>query len=374
MSEIKIVFPELHPQMAHLSWDEIEQVQQAYMANELKVGQILRQFNLLDITPSAIKSRIPALIDKDIACPICNAYAHRKIEDRYGCLSLPFCPTCGEQLMNYFSPEERMRTLKREKENQSRQQTSVSKDGIPKVVVKLTEEIFNTLTFEQRVFIGSWVKSSANEELTTVDMLDVISKKYCPTNSWFDELIKGVTQAGLIPNEWIVKILFELETNFAHYLFNPKDRLGGTEEEILDFWKQMAYYECIDYYTYRMREVKFDVRIGDKTELVFKRLLEDYSTGQIWSIIYKEVQNVCTIYTQGNYTRLHAGNMVIGNLERRADRYRLAGYTIYPYNRAFNYAIQSEMSHYFFDTLLGIGDAGFKQRPSPEFISSIIQD
>jgi hypothetical protein len=374
MSEIKIVFPELHPQMAHLSWDEIEQVQQAYMANELKVGQILKQFNLLDITPSAIKSRIPALIDKDIACPICNVFAHRKIEDRYGCLSLPFCPTCGEQLMNYFSPEERMRTLKREKENQSRQQTSVSKDGIPKVAVKLSEEIFNTLTFEQKVFVGCWVKSSANEELTTVDMLDVICKKICPTNSWYEALLVEVTQAGLIPNEWIVKILFELETNFAQYLFNPKDRLGGTEEEILEFWNKMAYYECIDYYTYRMNDVRFSVKVGEKTEVVFKKLLQDYSTSQIWSLIFKEVQNSCEFFTRGEANRIHAGNTVIGNIERRADRYRLSGYTIYPYNRSLKYAVQSEMSHYFFDTLLGIGDAGFKQRPSPEFISSIIQD
>lgn len=371
MSDIKTIYPELHPQLAKLSWEQVEELQRVYLANELKVPQILEQFGLQDVPKGALKYRISVIIDKEVACPACNTYAYRKLKSRDGRLSMPYCPSCGKQLMYPYTPKNKQEDSIRRPYPQSFQEEILSNFNLPKVYGHITEEAFSSLTYELRIFLGAMVKSAASEDLTTVDLIEVLYRKACPLKNWYDELVSGLGIHGLIPSAGLLQISFKFDSDLAHYLFNPTDRLRGSEEEILGFWKKLAYYECLDYYTYRMREVNFDVRIGEKTELVFKRLIEDYSTGQIWSIIFKEVQNSCEFFTRGDATRLHAGNTVIGNLERRADRYRLAGYTIYPYNRSYNYAIQSDISSYFFDTVLGIGDAGFKERPSLERIVSL---
>ena len=135
------------------------------------------------------------------------------------------------------------------------------------------------------------------------------------------------------------------------------------EDEALDLWRKIAVSECVEYLDYQLRKVGFDFTPGDKTYKTFEILLNDFSVSQIYGIIWKAVADASKLYLEKGISKKHAANSVIGACERYAERAKMNGWTLTEYSRIRDLP-QSELSSFFFNRVLGIGDMGFKVPPT----------
>ena len=52
--------------------------------------------------------------------------------------------------------------------------------------------------------------------------------------------------------------------NILSKIINPKSFSDADKEDALNIWKEIALEECIEYFEYQMKSVRFDFNIGEK--------------------------------------------------------------------------------------------------------------
>lgn len=134
------------------------------------------------------------------------------------------------------------------------------------------------------------------------------------------------------------------------------DHPSSWYDDILDIWRLIAKYECIEYLRYLADERDFNIeKIGDKTHSIFENLLEDYSIGQIFNITWQAVRDTTDYIVKERISRSHGKNMFIGRIQQKADKARAEGWEIRNSRRDFN-CPQTVLSLVFFNTFMGLGD------------------
>ena len=151
------------------------------------------------------------------------------------------------------------------------------------------------------------------------------------------------------------------ETLFNEIL-SPTYYAPEVADAALSLWRQIAIAECIEYLEYRLDKVGFNFAAGDKTYKTFDILLNDFSVSQIYGIIWRAVAEASKLYLEKGLTKRHAANSVIGSCQRYAERAKINGWNLTEYNRPQDLP-QSELSAFFFNRVLGIGDMGFRLPP-----------
>lgn len=151
--------------------------------------------------------------------------------------------------------------------------------------------------------------------------------------------------------------------NILSKIINPKSFSDADKEDALNIWKEIALEECIEYFEYQMKSVRFDFNIGEKTIAIFKDLLENFSVSQIYGIIYKSVANATKYYQESSVSKKQAANSVIGGCQRYAERAMINNWELAKYSRIKKLP-QSMISEFFFDRVIGVGSLGFNMPPS----------
>ena len=145
-------------------------------------------------------------------------------------------------------------------------------------------------------------------------------------------------------------------------ILNPTYYSPVDQEAALNMWKKIALGECLQYLKFSLTKVKFPFTPGPKTYKVFDMLLNDFSTAQIYGIIWKAVAATAKLQLEKGLSKNHAANAVITACERIGERARLQGWNLAEYRRIAELP-QSELSAFFFNRVLGIGDLGFTSPP-----------
>jgi hypothetical protein len=143
---------------------------------------------------------------------------------------------------------------------------------------------------------------------------------------------------------------------------NPLEILQEDKDTGLDIWKEISLEECLEYFKYQLNNVKFDFTIGDKTLATFKDILENFSTAQIYGIIYRSVANATKYYQESNISRKQAANSVIGGYQRYSERALLEKWDLKKFSRPYDLP-QSMISEFLFNRVLKIGSLGFEMPP-----------
>lgn len=133
--------------------------------------------------------------------------------------------------------------------------------------------------------------------------------------------------------------------------------------EALELWKKIALWECLEYLAYQMEKVRFTFHPGEKTISMFSKMLDDFSVSQIYCIIYKSVDKACREKQSRNLSTAHAANTVIYYCGCYADNIKLKGWGVGSYQRIKDLP-QCELSRYFFNSVIRIGDKGFENVPN----------
>lgn len=114
---------------------------------------------------------------------------------------------------------------------------------------------------------------------------------------------------------------------------------------------------------YQIRSVSFEFEAGDKTYATFDELLNHFSISQIYGIIWKAVADASKLYLEKKIPKKQAANSVIGACQRYAERARLKNWKLTEYNRIKEIS-QSNISEFYFNIVIKIGDLGFKMSPT----------
>lgn len=389
---------EIHEKLRHLTMLQIESLMNKYY-NGVKASDIIKEYNI-DTTSSKLYTLFPPIICEDIICPVCNEpmYKERDSKSSYSWnKKKPFCAICGhtDEIIckcNYCIAErEKVRKLNEERKVRILQE---KREKIKKVYdLNIVPVNYSELNFREKVFLGALLRTSLSEDMEVILPLNDAERELAPTIGYIKEILSYLIGRGVVsvdsnssidafldsneekdiefPNVYyITMVKYRINIvgdedikNILSKIINPKSFSDADKEDALNIWKEIALEECIEYFEYQMKSVRFDFNIGEKTIAIFKDLLENFSVSQIYGIIYKSVANATKYYQESSVSKKQAANSVIGGCQRYAERDMINNWELAKYSRIKELP-QSMISEFFFDRVIGVGSLGFNMPPS----------
>ena len=389
---------EIHEKLRHLTMLQIESLMNKYY-NGIKASDIIKEYNI-DTTSSKLYTLFPPIICEDIICPVCNEpmYKERDSKSSYSWnKKKPFCAICGhtDEIIckcNYCIAErEKVRKLNEERKVRILQE---KREKIKKVYdLNIVPVNYSELNFREKVFLGALLRTSLSEDMEVILPLNDAERELAPTIGYIKEILSYLIGRGVVsvdsnlsidafldsneekdiefPNVYyITMVKYRINIvgnedikNILSKIINPKSFSDADKEDALNIWKEIALEECIEYFEYQMKSVRFDFNIGEKTIAIFKDLLENFSVSQIYGIIYKSVANATKYYQESSVSKKQAANSVIGGCQRYAERAMINNWELAKYSRIKELP-QSMISEFFFDRVIGVGNLGFNMPPS----------
>lgn len=389
---------EIHEKLRHLTMLQIESLMNKYY-NGVKVSDIIKEYNI-DTTSSKLYTLFPPIICEDIICPVCNEpmYKERDSKSSYSWnKKKPFCAICGhtDEIIckcNYCIAErEKVRKLNEKRKVRILQE---KREKIKKVYdLNIVPVNYSELNFREKVFLGALLRTSLSEDMEVILPLNDAERELAPTIGYIKEILSYLIGRGVVsvdsnssidafldsneekdiefPNVYyITMVKYRINIvgdedikNILSKIINPKSFSDADKEDALNIWKEIALEECIEYFEYQMKSVRFDFNIGEKTIAIFKDLLENFSVSQIYGIIYKSVANATKYYQESSVSKKQAANSVIGGCQRYAERAMINNWELAKYSRIKELP-QSMISEFFFDRVIGVGSLGFNMPPS----------
>ena len=389
---------EIHEKLRHLTMLQIESLMNKYY-NGVKASDIIKEYNI-DTTSSKLYTLFPPIICEDIICPVCNEpmYKERDSKSSYSWnKKKPFCAICGhtDEIIckcNYCIAErEKVRKLNEERKVRILQE---KREKIKKVYdLNIVPVNYSELNFREKVFLGALLRTSLSEDMEVILPLNDAERELAPTIGYIKEILSYLIGRGVIsvdsnssidafldsneerdiefPNVYYITMVKyrinivgdEEIKNILSKIINPKSFSDADKEDALNIWKEIALEECIEYFEYQMKSVRFDFNIGEKTIAIFKDLLENFSVSQIYGIIYKSVANATKYYQESSVSKKQAANSVIGGCQRYAERTMINNWELAKYSKIKELP-QSMISEFFFDRVIGVGSLGFNMPPS----------
>ncbi|WP_294367827.1 hypothetical protein [uncultured Clostridium sp.] len=389
---------EIHEKLRHLTMLQIESLMNKYY-NGIKASDIIKEYNI-DTTSSKLYTLFPPIICEDIICPVCNEpmYKERDSKSSYSWnKKKPFCAICGhtDEIIckcNYCIAErEKVRKLNEERKVRILQE---KREKIKKVYdLNIVPVNYSELNFREKVFLGALLRTSLSEDMEVILPLNDAERELAPTIGYIKEILSYLIGRGVVsvdsnssidafldsneekdiefPNVYyITMVKYRINIvgdedikNILSKIINPKSFSDADKEDALNIWKEIALEECIEYFEYQMKSVRFDFNIGEKTIAIFKDLLENFSVSQIYGIIYKSVANATKYYQESSVSKKQAANSVIGGCQRYAERAMINNWELAKYSRIKELP-QSMISEFFFDRVIGVGSLGFNMPPS----------
>lgn len=389
---------EIHEKLRHLTILQIESLMNKYY-NGVKASDIIKEYNI-DTTSSKLYTLFPPIICEDIICPVCNEpmYKERDSKSSYSWnKKKPFCAICGhtDEIIckcNYCIAErEKVRKLNEERKVRILQE---KREKIKKVYdLNIVPVNYSELNFREKVFLGALLRTSLSEDMEVILPLNDAERELAPTIGYIKEILSYLIGRGVVsvdsnssidafldsneekdiefPNVYyITMVKYRINIvgdedikNILSKIINPKSFSDADKEDSLNIWKEIALEECIEYFEYQMKSVRFDFNIGEKTIAIFKDLLENFSVSQIYGIIYKSVANATKYYQESSVSKKQAANSVIGGCQRYAERAMINNWELAKYSRIKELP-QSMISEFFFDRVIGVGSLGFNMPPS----------
>ena len=389
---------EIHEKLRHLTMLQIESLMNKYY-NGVNASDIIKEYNI-DTTSSKLYTLFPPIICEDIICPVCYEpiYKERDSKSSYSWnKKKPFCAICGhtDEIIckcNYCIAErEKVRKLNEERKVRILQE---KREKIKKVYdLNIVPVNYSELNFREKVFLGALLRTSLSEDMEVILPLNDAERELAPTIGYIKEILSYLIGRGVIsvdsnssidafldsneekdiefPNVYYITMVKyrinivgdEEIKNILSKIINPKSFSDADKEDALNIWKEIALEECIEYFEYQMKSVRFYFNIGEKTIAIFKDLLENFSVSQIYGIIYKSVANATKYYQESSVSKKQAANSVIGGCQRYAERTMINNWELAKYSKIKELP-QSMISEFFFDRVIGVGSLGFNMPPS----------
>lgn len=144
-------------------------------------------------------------------------------------------------------------------------------------------------------------------------------------------------------------------------------------DEFLEIWKDLAFHEVMSYYLNQMAEVGYEPSIGEITKTTFQKLLETFSVGEIFYIIYRTIPLSTRDYQAGKKSKKHAMNWVVTECRNYGEKILANNWNRTTFHR-IKQLPESELSHLLFTSLLKKPNQGFYNAPTIENLKKLINE
>ena len=379
-----------HSKIAHLSDEQIDELIERYYSEET-VSKLLEEYGI-NIRPSEFVKILPPIIHEDVICQYCNSPMWSDLPSKtamstgYGAKPKKYCPSCNHQDDTICFCD----SCNEQREMQKEQELEEKKELIGKYVniENDTPVEFESLDYLQKIYLGAFLRAGISEDLSYIIPINEFQSPLTPSIELFDEIFNVLyRESGVIqihPKSPISAFDIDDEENITfnsskvywHLNITSSDDMSVTIEKLMnpekdefndhnmnyEIWNKIALAECIEYLLYSMNSANFSFNPGDKTKQVFSDLLRNFSTAQIYSIIFKQTNNALRFHEEKKVARNHAANSVITGCRTYGETAKIKKWDLPKYYRIAE-CPQSEISNFFFNRVMQIGDDGFFCKP-----------
>jgi len=360
------------------------------------------------------KSKIPGIVKKS-----CNVYINDWIcencesphifSNRSDFLGKRNFLLNGLYLQNLFICDECKKKQREIELEEKRVKAELEKKAREAIEIELQKKIQNAYSLSKRpfleiqslsltdiVYLISILRGGADESLTKIAPISTFIQSLSPDDNFSSSIINYLHNNELIfihpdsaPSSFAnddLSSFYIYEVCYAPPISqlstdNPKALLvellkiineDWTEEwcqDALIIWKRIALAECKEYLILSLNEHHFDFSPGEKTTQYLEYALENFSTAQVYNIIWRAVRDAAARYQRGGVTKKHAANIAISAIQGNTERAVAENWEMKPYGRNYK-CPQSIISEVYYNLALKLGDDGFKTTPNIKTIRS----
>lgn len=392
------IFDNLDDAINHLNKTEITELVNNYYSGE-KVINLLTKYKI-NVKVAKLISLFPA-VKSPMYCEHCNIRMITKLMSKssikpYDSDSNTRCPSCNHYVSGFCSCKgclARSEAIRSEKKQKELSAYLRKYDYL--VTLQESERVCETsLSLHEKIYLATLLRSCLNEKMNKIIDLSKNSTSLAPHINMVIELIDSLYLRKIIipsidndPDNF-----FESDDgtlSFQRFDINYKLNIApmdGDYSEMVrrliypdprpfledvgfcyDMWRKIAFYESLQYLLFKMRTVGYSYNIGEKTHIVFKNLVDNFSVGQIYNIVHRSIAFSTEKYQSGSITKKHAQNMVISSCELYGQKAIANNWTLSNYARVKELP-QSQISKVFFDSIIKISYCGFTVKPTPTFL------
>lgn len=361
--------------------------------NDNNVKELIDYYKI-DVNPSRLYTLFPPIILYNQKCPKCGNHLAKKRRSKssYSSQEDIYCIECGHDgkidcACKYCIEERKGREEQRLRKIEIKNKKKES----------LVYEIFNLknrnkiriegLNFKGKVYLGALLRTTLSEDTKKIISLGTTKLKFSPNDDYSTRILQYLINKEIIvpcPESNLNYFILNEDESISYYIYkvdynlnldiydaymdnvfalmNPES-VGYNKDEALRLWKEIALEEVLEIFDYEMKKTRFGFNPGEKTILVFKDLLDNFSVGQVYSIIWRQVANASKWYQEGGISKRHAANSVITNCQSFGERALNERWQLSNYSRPKE-CKQSMLSKFYFDRVLEIGDLGFNVVPT----------
>lgn len=376
----------MYKDLSHLADTEVTRLMQRYYGGE-SATKLIKEYEL-SVRPSDLFKLFPPEPFDNYLCEYCNMELvvkrrSKSMKNAPKYESDLYSPNCGHR--PYYS-NCKCENCVQEQARLEAEQLEKIKECYSKA---RTPVEFSTLSFEDKVYLGTLCRALLKENLYEVSPYADTNVILAPSSDLCSEIYDQLIHKGIIavsplspvdafvvenddfPNRFYTyKVTYYLNLLFPPNkqdlfteILNPSYYSQEFSINALNLWKKIAIAECLEYLLYQLNNVGFDFSPGEKTYKTFEIILNDFSVSQIYGIIWKAVADSSKLYLEKGLSKNHAANSVIGACERYAERAKINHWDLTSYRRIRDLP-QSTLSVFFFNRVLGIGDMGFEVPPT----------
>lgn len=381
----------MHEKLQHLNQDQLEDLINSYYSESKNVEELIDEYDI-DITPSSLYKYLPPEKLEDEFCEHCGNYMYKSRESkssyRYN-IGTPYCINCGHkniQTCNCKTCNEIRKDIAQEKKK--------------KIINCYNPDKYDTvdidqLDFRKRVYLGSLVRYCLSEDTSHLLSINEVDVELMPNDN-STQIVRHLFRERIIspyiysdiaafedneefPNTfYLSRVKYNLnieydidKSNTLYELKNPNIEIDI--DEAFNMWNEIGLNECLEYLDYQMEKVDFDFNPGDKTILVMKELLKDFSISQVFAIIHSAIRSSSKYYLEKRIPKKQAANSVITNCENYRDRAILENWNVRHYSRPWDLP-QSGLSEFLFNKVLKIGNKYFDEIISKDYLKTNIMN
>ncbi|MDF2691057.1 MAG: hypothetical protein K0S29_912 [Gammaproteobacteria bacterium] len=391
--------------LQHLSKAELERLIYDYTISKMKVKKICEKYRIQNVRLSHFFYILPHKL-ADHPCRHCGSEMYTTYESRSGSRGgKTYCGNCehiesdcscrcepckaNRQARLQLQYEEmrannlKAREFSNDKRALIREMYAVKsmEPGLP----------YYLLSFEQALALLSFYYLSNQLEYENLNVFPPLNEcsefiRLAPSVGSVERMIDILTSAGLIAvNPESNLDAFVVENNqltSSYYLYRVSwiPTLGNDGDEASEYiedlqnlarnhpwpfrwydeagemWQELSLGECSEILEYYANKFNLSAPLGEKTRMLFKELLHDFSVGQVQAIVYKAVRDAAAYKTQKKYLSSgHAGNLIALICRQYVQKIKANEWPVETYNRS-NVCPRTAMSHVLHDIFLGHGE------------------
>lgn len=371
---------------AQLPTESQEKIEEVYY-NGGKIKELLEELEVEDNYKQIYKQFRSVVLDE--LCEYCNSKLQKKRLARSNKSeeeekSSIYCPICGHR------PKVEKCDCQKCLEKPERKEEKY-RASIQDYWDKERESVdFTQLSFRSKVFLGAVLRLASDSSMKIVFPAEETIGLLVPSGDDFLWEIMNTLSASdgaLVPRSdapinafvlsdeqfpkryYPVKMKYNLNIKSNSYselyksIICPAYYTTEESTEALTLWREIASYECVEYFRYQLALFKYKTISPKKAQAIFEVLLEQYSVSQIYYIIWSSVSTALRAIRIDDLKEKDVENFVLCCCQSHSCLSEIDKKMLGWFSR-IDELPQSEISSFFFNQVVQIGEKGFFRVPN----------